>query len=138
ERATRARAAALRLDPTDANAQLYLGKAQLQMRDYRAAASSFEKLAEKQPASSDVLYHLSLSYMKLMLESVNRLGAAAPQSYEFSLLMAQDAESRNFDEEAIKKYQDALAQRGNRDALGIHYALRKSSRQARQVRRSGR
>ena len=122
-RAVRAFEETLRLNPSDANALLYLGKAQLQMRDYRASARSFEKLAESKPKDPDVLYNLSLSYMKLMLESVNRLGAVAPQSYQFSLLMAQDAESRNFDEEAIKKYQEALAQRGNHDAVGVHYAL---------------
>jgi tetratricopeptide (TPR) repeat protein len=123
ERAAHAFASAVRLDSSDMNAQLYLAKAQLQMRDYRAAAATLEKLSAAKPADASVLYNLSLSYMKLMLESVNRLGGAAPQSYEFRLLLAQDAESRNFSEEAIQKYQEALALKGNREPVGVHYAL---------------
>jgi tetratricopeptide (TPR) repeat protein len=123
ERAARAFSAALGLNPGDKNALLYLGKTQLQMRDYRNAAGTFEKLAQSKPPDPDVLYNLSLSYMKLMLESVNRLGAAAPQSYQFRLLLAQDAESRNFREEAIEKYKEALALKGSAAPVGVHYAL---------------
>jgi len=122
-RAAKAFTAALRLNPGDANALVYLGKTQLQMRDYRAAAATFEKLTLQKPADPDILYNLSLSYMKLMLESVNRLGAAAPQSYQFRLLLAQDAEARNFREEAIAKYNEALALKGPAEPIGVHYAL---------------
>src|SRR2546427_10180333 len=65
----------------------------LQMRDYRAAARTLEKFAESKPDDPDVLYNLSLVYMKQMLGTVNRLGEVAPQSYQFSLLLAQDAEA---------------------------------------------
>ena len=123
ERAARAFSAALGLNPGDKNALLYLGKTQMQIRDYRNAAGTFEKLAQSKSPDPDVLYNLSLSYMKLMLESVNRLGAAAPQSYQFRLLLAQDAESRNFREEAIEKYKEALALKGSADPAGVHYAL---------------
>ena len=115
--------AALHLNSTDHIALLYLAKCQLQMRDYRAAAKTLEKLAESKPDDPDVLYNLSLAYMKQMLEAVNRLGQVAPQSYQFSLLLAQDAEARNDDEGAIKKYKEALALRGKADVVGIHYAL---------------
>jgi len=111
------------LNPNDRDALFYLGKAQMQMRDYRAASQTLEKLSQAKPKDPDVLYSLSLSYMKLTLDTVNRLGEAAPQSYQFSLLLAQDAESRGFDEEAIKKYREALALRGTHNALGIHYAI---------------
>ena len=115
--------AALHLNSGDSTALLYLAKSQLQMRDYRAAARTLEKLAESKPDDPDVLYNLSLVYMKQMLGTVNRLGEVAPQSYQFSLLLAQDAEARNDDETAIKKYKEALALRGKADVVGIHYAL---------------
>jgi tetratricopeptide (TPR) repeat protein len=47
----------------------------------------------------------------------------APQSYQFFLLMAQDAESRNFDDEAIKDYEQALRLAGSHEPVGVHYAL---------------
>ncbi len=123
EGAAQAFQAALHLHPTDTNALLYLGKAYLQMRDYHASARTFENLAELKPKDPDVLYILALSYMKLMLDGVNRLGAVAPQSYQFFLLMAQDAESRNFDDEAIKNYEQALRLAGEHEPMGVHYAL---------------
>lgn len=112
---------ALRLNPRDTNALLYLGKSQIQSRDYRAAARTLEKLAELKPADADVLYNLGLSYLKLMLGTVNRLGDAAPGSYQFFLLLAQDAETRNDDPAAIKYYRTALSVKP--DAVGTHYAL---------------
>jgi len=115
--------AALKATPGDTNALLYLGKAQLQKREYRAAQRTFEKLSELKPKDPEVLYDLSLTHMKLMLENVNRLGEAAPGSYLFSLLLAQDAEARNDDESAIKNYREALALRGKGEVVGIHYAL---------------
>ena len=115
--------AALKVTPGDTNALLYLGKAQLQKREYRVAQRTFEKLVELKPKDPEVLYDLSLTHMKLMLESVNRLGEAAPGSYLFSLLLAQDAEARNDDETAIQKYREALALRGKEVVVGVHYAL---------------
>jgi tetratricopeptide (TPR) repeat protein len=123
QKAVNALQAALRLNPSDTNALLYLGKSQIQMRDYRSAAKTLERLVDSKPADPEGLYTLSLSYMKLLLESVNRLGEAAPQSYLFSLIMAQDAEARNDDETAISKYREALALRARPEAVGIHYAL---------------
>src|SRR5205823_12069404 len=76
--------AALHLNSGDGTALLYLAKSQIQMRDYWAAARTLEKLAESKPDDPDVLYNLSLVYMKQMLGTVNRLGEVAPQSYQFS------------------------------------------------------
>lgn len=121
EKAAAAFQSALRLNPRDSNALYYLGKSQLQQRDYRAAAKIFEKLAESKPNDPDVLYGLSLAYMKLMLEGVNRLGEVAPRSYQFFLLLAQDAEARNDEEAALKNYQEAIRIKPN--AIGMHYAL---------------
>jgi tetratricopeptide (TPR) repeat protein len=123
DKASAAFDAALKSTPADTNALLYLGKTQLQRREYRAAQKTFEKLAELKPRDPEALYDLSLAHMKLMLENVNRLGEAAPGSYLFSLLLAQDAEARNDDETAIQKYREALALRGKEMVVGIHYAL---------------
>ncbi len=120
-RAAPAFRAGLRLRPDDSNALLYLGKSQIQARDYRAAATTLEKLAAKKPRDPDVLYSLSLAYMKLMLEDFNRLGEVAPQSYQAWLLLAQDAEARGNDEDALKDYRQA--EHTKADSPGIHYAL---------------
>jgi len=112
---------AVRLSPEDRNALLYLGKSQIQARNYRAAAATLEKLAASKSANPDVFYNLSLAYMKLMLENVGRLGHAAPGSYQFFLLLAQDAEARGDEQSATRNYQQAL--RSNPNAAGAHYGL---------------
>ncbi len=111
----------MRLTPDDANALLYLGKSQIRSRDYRGAVRTFEKLNELKPNDADVLYGLSLAYMKLMVESFNRLGEVAPRSYQVWLLLAQDAESRGDDDVAMQHYREALRAKPN--AVGTHYAL---------------
>jgi len=121
EKAVAALQSALRVNPNDTNALLYLGKSQLQMRDYSAAAKTFEKVAERKPSDADVLYSLALSHLKLMVESLNRLGRAAPHSHQFWLLLAQDAEARLNDESAVQDYREAL--RAKPGAVGAHYAL---------------
>ena len=112
---------ALRLSPADKNVQLYLGKAQIQMRDYEGAAETLEKLAKSSPHDPTVLYNLGVAHMKLMLDDVDRLGAAAPQSYLLFLLLAQDAQTRGDDDAAARFYREAL--RVNPGATGAHYAL---------------
>jgi tetratricopeptide (TPR) repeat protein len=121
ERAAAAFRSALRLNPGDTNALLYLGKSELQGRDYRGAAKTFQRLALSKPNDPDVLYGLSLAHMKLMLESVNRLGEVAPHSYQFFLLLAQDAEARGDDQAALNNLRQAS--RIKPSAVGIHYAM---------------
>ncbi len=121
EKAAAAFQAGLRLTPDDANGLLYLGKSQIQAHDYHAAATTLEKLRKMKPKDPDVLYSLSLSYMKLMLENFNRLGEVAPRSYQAWLMLAQDAEARGNDETALENYRQAL--RAKPDAAGIRYAL---------------
>ncbi len=112
---------ALRLNPADTNALLYLAKSQIQTRDYRAAVKTLEKLSLSRPSDPDLLYSLSLAHMKLMLQAVNRLGEVAPNSYQFWLLMAQDAQARGDDQGAIRAYRGAL--RVKPDAVGAHYGF---------------
>lgn len=112
---------ALRQNPADTNALFYLSKSQIQLHDYSGAEKTLAKLSHLKPRDPDVLYNLSLAYMKLMVETVNRLGEAAPESYQLFLWCAQDAESRNQDSAAAKYYQIAL--RLKPEAIGLHYAL---------------
>ncbi len=121
EKAVAALQSALRLKPGDGNALLYLGKSQLQMREYQAASKTLEKLAETNPSDPDVLYNLTVAYMKLMIQALNRLGEVEPHSYRVWLLLAQDAEARDNDDAAIRNYREAL--RAKPDAVGTHYAL---------------
>ena len=120
-RAEAALRSALRLNPGDTNALLYLGKSQLQGRDYQDAAKTFEILARSKPDDPDVLYGLGLAHMKLMLEGVDRLGEVAPQSFQFFLLLAQDAEARGDDAVALNNLRQAA--RIKPDAVGLHYSL---------------
>jgi tetratricopeptide (TPR) repeat protein len=113
--------AAHRLDPNDTNALLFLGKAQMQSGNYLDATGTFEKLAHSKPMDPDVQYNLSLAHLKLFLQAADQLRAIAPQSYQLSLLEAQDAEGHNNDPAAIQYYQEALSFKP--DAVGIHYGL---------------
>lgn len=121
DNAVRAFHSALRLNPNDKNALLYLAKSQIQIRDYKGAVATLEKARKLEPSNPDVVYCLGLSYMKLMLEAVNRLGVIAPKSYQFFLLLAQDAEARDDDRAAITDYRQALEVQPR--AIGVHYAL---------------
>lgn len=121
EKAAAAFQAELRLNPSDTSALLYLGRAKIQSRDYRDAAKTLEKLAAVKPSDPDVLYSLSLAYLQLMLDNVNRLGEVAPRSYQAWLLLAQDEEAHGNDDAAVTNYREAL--RANPNAAGIHYAL---------------
>jgi tetratricopeptide (TPR) repeat protein len=112
---------AIRLNPRDRNALLYLGKSQLQTHDYGGAAGTLESLAKLEPDDPDVLYNLSIAYMKLMLGSVTRLSRAAPDSPQLWLLLAQEAEARGDNQSAAANLQHAL--RVNPHGVGIHYAL---------------
>lgn len=119
--AVRAFHSALRLNPNDKNALLYMARSQIQIRDYKGAVATLEKASKLEPSNPDVVYCLGLSYMKLMLEAVNRLGVIAPKSYQFFLLLAQDAEARDDDRAAITDYRQALEVQPR--AIGVHYAL---------------
>ncbi len=121
EKALTALQAALRLKPADPEALLYLGKSQIQMGNYQAASATLGTLAESRPADPDMIQTLSLSYMKQMLENVNRQGKFAPHSYESSSLLALDADARKDYATAVSYYREAL--RAKPDAAGTHYAL---------------
>jgi tetratricopeptide (TPR) repeat protein len=121
EKAAAAFKAALRPNPSDRTAQLYLGRAQIQMHKYQEAAQTLEKLLDGQRDDPDALFSLGLSYLKLLMQTVAQLNKVAPLSYQFWLLMAQDAEVRGQHEIAIRNYQEAL--RLKPDVSGTHYAL---------------
>ena len=121
EKAAAAFKAALRPNPSDRTAQLYLGRAQIQMHNYQEAARTLEKLLDGQEDNPDALFSLGLSYLKLLMQTVAQLNKVAPLSYQFWLLMAQDAEVRGQYEIAINNYQTAL--RLKPDSVGTHYAL---------------
>ncbi len=112
---------ARRLNPADKNVQLYLAKAQIQMRDYEGAERTLQQLAQSSPNDPVVLYNLGVAHMKLMLEDIDRLSRVAPQSYLLLLILAQDAETRGDDEAAARFYRQAL--HANPAAVGVHYAL---------------
>ncbi|MBZ5561966.1 MAG: tetratricopeptide repeat protein [Acidobacteriia bacterium] len=109
------------LDPRDTNALLYLAKSQIQVRDYLGAAESLENLRKLKQDDPDVLYSLSVAYLKLMLANVTRLSKAAPDSYQLWLVLAQEAEARGDDPSAANDLEHAL--RVNPKGVGIHYAL---------------
>ena len=121
EKAELAFQAALRLNPSDRNAQLYLGRTQIHQRNYLEAAQKLEKLLDGQKDDPDALYSLGLSYLKLLMRTTARLDRVAPLSYQFWLLLAQDAQARNQDTLAIRNFKEAL--RLKPDAVGAHYAL---------------
>jgi len=121
QKAVAAFQAAHRLDPNDTNALLFLGKAQMQLGNYGDAAGTFEKLSQSRPKDPEVLYNLGLAHLKLLAEAMDRLREIAPQSYQLSLLEAQDADEHNNDEAAIRFFQEALSFKPQ--AVGVHYGL---------------
>jgi len=121
QKAVAAFQAAHRLDPNDTNALLFLGKAQMQLGNYGDAAGTFEKLSQSRPKDPEVLYNFGLAHLKLLAEAMDRLRALAPQSYQLSLLEAQDADQHNNDAAAIGFFKEALSFKPA--AVGVHYGL---------------
>jgi tetratricopeptide (TPR) repeat protein len=112
---------AVKANPTDANALLYLAKDLNMLGDYQAAALRLGQLAGLQPRNQEAWYLLAKIYMKLSEESLARMNAIDPDSVLSHELSAEVMESMNNYDGALVELKKAVAMAPQRP--GTHYKL---------------
>jgi tetratricopeptide (TPR) repeat protein len=101
--------------------RLLLGKAYFAMQQYGPAAVTLERMPEATGESAQASYWLERSYQALGAETYARLEESFPNSWRTQQLRAEDAALRGNVNDAVKRYQAALALRPNEPEL--HAAL---------------
>jgi tetratricopeptide (TPR) repeat protein len=112
---------AVQANPHDDNAQLFLAKDLVQLKDMNAAAAVLRPLAQRQAKNQEVWYLLGQAYMQLSEQALTRMSAIDPDSmlaHEVSGEMMEDM--KNY-QGALVEYKKATAVAPN-DA-GTHYHL---------------
>lgn len=112
---------ALKANPADENAQLFLAKDLISLKDMDAAAARLHLLAQREPRNQEVWYLLGEVYMQLSeqaLAKMNAIDPASPLVHEVSGEMMED----------MKNYQGALVEYKKAAEMspgqaGVHYHL---------------
>lgn len=85
------------------------------------AISQLNRTVSENPKDADGLYQLARIYKNASLQSIERLKALDPDSFQLHALMGEVYAEEERYQEAIKEYKASLAKRPN--AQGIHYAI---------------
>ena len=112
---------AVRLDPRDQNAKLYLARSLYELGKFDEAAGLLKELARGDPADPQILYNQGLVYMKLASSALEKLQAAAPDSFLIESILATTAEAKEQYGVAAEHYKRAIAKAPN--TRNLHYAL---------------
>lgn len=100
---------ALRLNPADANARLYLAKSLIETGNAEAAAKLLEDLRKSDPHNVEVLYTLGTLYSTLAAATLSEVQASDPNSYLVEVLLGKAAEAKQVLPDAIEHYKRAIA-----------------------------
>jgi tetratricopeptide (TPR) repeat protein len=124
-RARTALEAALKANPSDANAQMYLAKDLIKLGDTAAASAALQKMAQRQPNNQEVFYLQARLYMQMSEQALAKMNAIDPNSVLAHQLSAEVMESMNNYDGAVVQLKKAveLAPRlaGNHYKLGDAY-----------------
>jgi tetratricopeptide (TPR) repeat protein len=112
---------AVHLDPHDQNAKLYLARSLYELGKLDEAAGLLKELAHGDPANPQILYNQGLVYMKLASSALEKLQAAAPDSFLIESILATTAEAKEQYGVAAEHYKRAIAKAPN--TRNLHYAL---------------
>ena len=112
---------AVHLDPRDQNAKLYLARSLYELGEIDEAAGLLKELARGDPANPQILYNQGLVYMKLASSALEKLQAAAPDSFLIESILATTAEAKEQYGVAAEHYKRAIAKAPN--TRNLHYAL---------------
>lgn len=112
---------AVHLDPRDQNARLYLARSLYELGKLDEAAGLLKELARGDPANPQILYNQGLVYMKLATSALEKLQAAAPDSFLMESILATTAEAKEQYGVAAEHYKRAIAKAPN--TRNLHYAL---------------
>src|SRR5438034_11634686 len=70
---------ALRGNPEDSNAELFLANDLIKLGDFERAAEHLRRLSQRQPENPEVWYLLGKVHMKLSEEALSKLSALDPK-----------------------------------------------------------
>lgn len=112
---------ALQANPHDDNAELFLARDLVQLKDMSAAAAVLRPLAQRQPKNQEVWYLLGQAYMQLSEQALTRMSAIDPDS-----MLAHEVSGEMMED--MKNYQGALVEYKKAvgvapDDAGAHYHL---------------
>ncbi|MBI1789822.1 MAG: tetratricopeptide repeat protein [Acidobacteria bacterium] len=112
---------ALAEDSGNTDARLWLGLAEIELAEYRAATDHLELVRKARPKDPDVLFYLGRCYDRLAAQARDDLLAAAPDSARAHMAAAEFAAFNGRPKEAIQEYEQVI--RINPKLPGIHAAI---------------
>jgi tetratricopeptide (TPR) repeat protein len=116
---------AARDKPQDATAVFHLARAYYLAERYQDALKRLEPLREKQPDDAETLYLLGRVYLKLSLESYDRLKRQHPEHYRIFELLGENYEAQGLSGPAMANYRKALER--NPKARGVNISKGRSA-----------
>ena len=119
--ASQALSAAVKLNPADRVAKLFLARSLGELQDLSGAKLILEQLRHDDPKNPEVLYTLGSIYSGLAQTTLAQIQAVAPDSYLIELLLGSYAESRQQYAEAAEHYKAATARSPEVAELQYHY-----------------
>ena len=120
--ASQALAIAVKLNPADRLAKLFLARSLGELEDLEGARLMLEQLRHEDPKNAEVLYTLGSIYSGLARTTLAQIQAVAPDSYLVELLLGSYAESRQQYTEAAEHYKAAITRSPQVADLQYHYA----------------
>jgi tetratricopeptide (TPR) repeat protein len=112
---------AVRADPSDAGTRGNLAEALFAVKEFRGAATQFEKLSQAAPGNPENWYRLGLCYQQLSQESFDALQRIATGSSYWLALVADSRAKAMQLSSAFYLYRHAIAK--NPKMRGVHAAL---------------
>ncbi|HLK05656.1 MAG TPA: tetratricopeptide repeat protein [Candidatus Acidoferrum sp.] len=112
---------ALRANPNDGNAALYLANDSIHLGEFEKAAERLQLLSRQQPKNEEVWYLLGKVYMQLSQSSLAKLNEINPNSYLSHQISGEVMESMNNLDGALLEYKKAVELAPEKP--GTHYHL---------------
>jgi len=112
---------ALRGNPEDSNAELFLANDLIKLGDFERAAEHLRRLSQRQPENPEVWYLLGKVHMKLSEEALSKLSALDPNSVWVHEISGEVMESMKNYDGALLEYKKAVEVAPQQ--AGTHYHL---------------
>jgi tetratricopeptide (TPR) repeat protein len=113
--------AALRANPKDDNAELFLANDLLKLGDFDSAATHLRQLSQRQPQNQEIWYLLGKVHMKLSEQALTKLNEINPDSVWVHEISGEVMESMKNYDGALLEYKKAVELAP--EQAGTHYLL---------------
>src|ERR1700737_2777554 len=112
---------ALRANPKDGNAELFLANDLLKLGDFDAAVTHLSHLSQRQPQNQEIWYLLGKVHMKLSEQALSKLNEINPDSVWVHEISGEVMESMKNYDGALLEYKKAVELAP--EQAGTHYLL---------------